>query len=153
MKTELMHLTKRFLSINPFLWILSVFVTLPASGAIVIAGIISFIAPPASGFNTIPRLAAEFVYEKSQNPATQNDHIVFFRCEDSTTEDALPKSIKCENLTKEEVPIDKVSTAFGNIAIIGYLFSMLTGLVMLGLYKALKPSIAALITFRRSFSR
>ncbi|UTH38975.1 hypothetical protein NLY39_23585 (plasmid) [Pseudomonas sp. KHPS1] len=152
-KATLIGYANKVASINPLAIAVQLLVTLPAIGVIVIAAIISFIAPPASGFNTIPRMAAEFVYEKTKTPASTANHIVFFRCDDPAPTEKLPKPVKCENLVKEEMPLDKVTIAFGNLALIGYAFSWFIGFLMFGVYKLILPSFANLIFPRQIFSR
>lgn len=152
-KAMLIDYAKKIASINPLAIAVQLLVTLPAIGAIIFAAIISFIAPPASGFNTIPRMAAEFVYEKTKTPASTENHIVFFRCDDPAPTEKLPKPVTCENLVKEEMPLDKVAVAFGNLALIGYVLAWFIGLVMFGVYKMILPSFVSLIIPRGIFSR
>lgn len=152
-KDYFMDCLKTALTINPFAIAIQLLVTLPAIGAIVIAAIVSFIAPPASGFNTIPRMAAEFVYEKTQMPASTKNHIVFFRCDDPAPQDMEPKPVACQNLISEEIPLDQVATAFGNFALIGYALSWMIGLILFGVYKMAFPRFLKIIVPPGIFSR
>lgn len=152
-KDYFMDCVKAALTINPLAIAIQLLVTLPAIGAIVIAAIVSFIAPPASGFNTIPRMAAEFVYEKTQMPASTKNHIVFFRCDDPAPQDMEPKPVACQNLISEEIPLDRVATAFGNFALIGYALSWMIGFLLFGVYKMVLPSILKIIVPHGLFSR
>lgn len=144
---------KTALNINPFAIAIQLLVTIPAFGAIVIAAIVSFIAPPASGFNTIPRMAAEFVYEKTQIPASTKNHIVFFRCDDPAPQDMEPKPVVCQNQISEEMPLDQVATAFGNFALLGYALSWMIGIFLFGFYKMALPSFLKIIVPHGLFSR
>lgn len=144
---------KTALTINPLAIATQLLVTIPAFGAIIIAAIVSFIAPPASGFNTIPRMAAEFVYEKTQTPASTKNHIVFFRCDDPAPQDMEPKPVACQNLISEEMPLDQVATAFGNLAILGYALSWMIGFVLFGVYKLAFPRFLKTIVPPGLFSR
>lgn len=152
-KDYLMNYVKTIFTINPLAIAVQLLVTLPAIGAIVIAAIVSFIAPPASGLNTIPRMAAEFVYEKTQIPASTKNHIVFFRCDDPASQDMEPKPVACQNLVSEELPLDRVATAFGNFALIGYALAWMIGFLLFGVYKMILPSFLKLIVPHGLFSR
>lgn len=144
-KVYFMNCLQAVLAINPLAIAIQLLVTIPAVGAIVIAAIISFIAPPASGFNTIPRMAAEFVYEKTQIPASKKNHIVFFRCNDPAPQDMEPKPVECKNLIREEMPIDQVTTLFGNIAMFGYAISWGIGFFLFGIYRVFLSGLLKII--------
>ena len=77
-KAMLIGYAKKIASINLPAIAVQLLVTLPGIGAVLIAAIVSFITPSASGFNTIPRMAAEFIYEKTSTTVA-----ILFSCEQS----------------------------------------------------------------------